>query len=75
MILYCSNYRDYADVYLYFRSYLGNFFNEQTGAPDTARFRLVDMFMSRHEVILMESIVDHLQKSPHYVLLLLVLKG
>ena len=57
LIVYCRTFGDCADLYLYFKSYLGRGFTEPPGAPDLPRFRLVDMFMSCTEEIVKESIV------------------
>ena len=57
LIVYCRTFGDCADLYLYFKSYLGRGFTEPLGAPDLPRFRLVDMFMSCTEEIVKESIV------------------
>ena len=57
LIIYCRTFGDCADLYLYFKSYLGRGFTEPPGAPDLARFRSVDMFMSCTEEIVKESIV------------------
>ncbi len=58
MIVYCTNYRDCANIYLYFKNCLGNSFTEPSDAPDLPRFRLVDMYMSCTEEIVKESIVN-----------------
>ena len=55
--MYCTNYRDCANIYLFFKTSLGNSFTEPPDAPDFPRFRLVDMFMSCTEEIVKESIV------------------
>ena len=57
LIVYCRTFGDCANLYLYFKSYLGRGFTEPPGAPDFPRFRLVDMFMSCTEEIVKESIV------------------
>ena len=44
--MYGQSYRMCADVYLFFRSQLGEQFTEPTDAPDITAFRLVDMFTS-----------------------------
>ena len=46
MIIYGRSFGMCADVYLFFRSQLGEQFTEPTDAPDVAEFRLVDMFTS-----------------------------
>ncbi len=56
VIVYCTNYRDCANIYLNFITSLGNSFTEPPDAPDLPRFRLVDMFMSCTEEIVKESI-------------------
>ncbi len=58
MIVYCTNYRDCTNIYLYFKNCLRNSFTEPSDAPDLPRFRLVDMYMSCTEEIVKESIVN-----------------
>ncbi len=67
MIVYCTNYRDCANIYLYFKNCLGNSFVSSVclycttdcfHAPDLPRFRLVDMYMSCTEEIVKERIVN-----------------
>ena len=43
-IIFCHTYDDTSFVYLYIRSHLENEFTEPPCAPDTPRYRLVDMF-------------------------------
>ena len=45
-IIYCRSYDVCADIYMFFRSRLGDYFTEPTDAPDLIEFRLVDMFTS-----------------------------
>lgn len=42
--MFCRTYDSCARIYLYIRNRLGKEFTEPFGAPDLARFRLVDMF-------------------------------
>ena len=44
VIVFCRTYDSCANIYLYIRNRLGRDFTEPIGAPDLARFRLVDMF-------------------------------
>ena len=57
LIMYCRSFGNCADLYLYFKGYLGIGFTEPPGAPDLTRFRLVDMYMSCTEQAVKESIV------------------
>ena len=57
-IIYCSRYKDCADLYYFFRDSLGPDFTEPRGAPDHPRFRLVDMYMSCTEERVKEEIVQ-----------------
>ena len=55
--LYCRSYGDCADIYLFFKGYLGTCFTNPPGAPDLPRFRLVDMYMSCTESTVRDEIV------------------
>ena len=46
VIIYCHRFEDCADLYLFFRSYLGKKFTQPSGVPDFLSFRLVNMCMS-----------------------------
>ena len=56
-IIYCRRFEDCADMYLYFRNQMGVEFTEPTGAPDTALFRLLDMYMSCTEQTVKEEVL------------------
>ena len=58
VIVFCRTYDSCADIYLYLRSRLGREFTEPIGAPDFARFRLVDMFTACTERDIKEHIID-----------------
>lgn len=58
MIIYCRNYQDCADLYIFFKGCLGVNFTEPPGAPDLPRFRLVDMYMSCTDPVVKEDIVS-----------------
>ena len=58
MIIYCRSYGDCADVYLYFKAFLGTKFTIPHGAPDLPMFRIVDMYMSLTEQEVKDSIVN-----------------
>lgn len=57
MIIYCRSYKDCADIYLFYRSYLGTSFTDPPGAPNLPRFRLVDMYLSCTEPTVKDEIV------------------
>ena len=46
MIIYGRSFSVCADVFLYFKSQLGENITEPIDAPDLAKFRLVDVFTS-----------------------------
>ena len=56
-IVFCRTYDSCADIYLYIRSRLAEEFTEPVGAPDLARFRLVDMFTACTERDVKEQII------------------
>ena len=43
-LIFCRRYEEMTSIYLFFKQTLGTDFTEPPGAPDLARFRLVDMF-------------------------------
>ena len=57
MIVYCRSFADCADLYEFFRDYLGLNFTEPTGAPDLPQFRIVDMYISCTDQIVKEQIM------------------
>lgn len=57
VIIYCRSYGDCADIYLYFKVYLGADFTDPPSAPNLPRFRIVDMYMSCTEIIVKDEIV------------------
>ena len=58
MIIYCRSYGDCADVYLYFKAFLGTKFTIPHGVPDLPMVRIVDMYMSITEQEVKDSIVN-----------------
>ena len=69
IIIYCNNYADCANLYLFFKDYLGNYFTEPPSAPEMPRFRLVDMYLSYMEEAVKDEIVRlfSIQSSLHVV--------
>ena len=45
-IVYCRSYNDCSNLYIYFRTQLGEMFTDPPDAPDLSPFRLVDMYTS-----------------------------
>ena len=62
MIIYCRRMEECADLYQYFRGELRADFTEPSGAPDLARFRLVDMYHSVTCSDVKESIIKSFTK-------------
>ena len=58
--MFCRTYDSCADIYLYIRSRLAKEFTEPVGAPDLARFRLVDMFTAYTERDVKKQIINEL---------------
>ncbi len=58
MIIYCRSYGDCADLYLFFKGFLGANFTHPPGAPDLPSFRLVDMYMGCTEQVVKDEIVQ-----------------
>jgi len=54
-----------ADIYLFFRSQLGERFTEHTDAPDLMEFRLVDMFTSATDPAHKDYIIQAFTKESH----------
>lgn len=44
IIIFCRRYEEVTEIYYFFKQKLGAQFTEPCGAPDLARFRLVDMY-------------------------------
>lgn len=64
MIVYCRCLDDCADLYLFFRNYLGRCFTERPGAPNLPRFRLVEMYMSFTDAVVKENMISSFGKEP-----------
>ena len=56
-IVYCRSYNDCSNLYIYFRTQLGEMFTDPPDAPDLSPFRLVDVYTSCTE----ESVKGHCQ--------------
>ena len=57
-IVYCQRFQDCSDIYLFFRNNLKESFTEPKGAPDTPKFRLLDMYLSCTDTIVKEEIIN-----------------
>ena len=44
IIVFCRHYEEVTEIYYFFKQNLGTHFTEPPGAPDLARFRLLDMY-------------------------------
>ena len=66
MIIYCRQYEQCADLYLYFKDGMGNNFTEPIDAPNLSKFRLVDMFTSCTDAEVKSQIIQSFtdQKAP-----------
>ena len=65
VIIFCRKCDDVTNIYIYFRRLLGQSGTEPKGAPDMARFRLVDMFMHcSHKSVKDQIIKQFTAKSP-----------
>ncbi len=58
IIIYCRRIEECADLYLYFKGYLGLYFSDPPGAPDVPKFRLVDMYTSCTDKEVKEAIIS-----------------
>jgi len=58
IIIYCRKYEDCADLYMYFREELGEYFTEPPRSPNLSKFRLVDMFTSVTDAEVKSQIID-----------------
>ena len=57
-IIYCRRLEDYANLYLYFKSEMGESFTEPYGAPcQLSKYRLVDMFTSCTDITVKNQII------------------
>ena len=56
-IIFCRTHEDCAHIYIYLKRYLGKESIDPIGAPDLARFRLVDMFSSCTQKTIKETIL------------------
>ena len=62
VIIYCQQFEDCEDLYLFFRSYRGIQYTQPAGAPDLPSFRLVDMYMSCTDPDVKEMIISAFTK-------------
>lgn len=59
VIVFCRSYEDVGNIYSLMKSSLGNEAVEPIGAPDVARFRLVDMFTACTEKNVKDTIIHN----------------
>ena len=58
IIIHCWCIEECADLYLFFKGYLGLYFSHPPGAPDVPKFRLVDMYTSCTDREVKEAIIS-----------------
>ena len=77
VMIFCRKYEHCADLYDYFHCSLGHECTEPVGAPNRARFRLVDMYSSVTQKEVQESIIKSFScsKAPLRVLICTIAFG
>ena len=70
-IVYCKTRDECAQLYLFFRSFLGEHFTEPVGAPDMSRFRLIDVFTSCTESSVKQQIISSMTTKQSHLRILI----